>query len=122
MANTYKNDPIKGLSKLQKSILVWIGETTAFDLEENPYRTSKLMVTRPTFTGEEIELNQLNKRAYSKSNSASVSRALRRLEQRGLIDRVEQYGNPFHRLGQTTWIILTREGKKVVESLKNQNG
>lgn len=122
MANTYKNDPAKGLSKLQKSILLWIVETTKFDLEDNPKRTSKLMVTRPTFTEEEINLDQLNKRAFSKSNSASVSRALRRLEQRGLIDRIEQYGNPFHRLGQTTWIVLTREGRKVVKLLKNQNG
>lgn len=122
MANSYKNDPTKGLSKLQKSNLLWIVETTEFDLEDNPQRTSKLMVTRPTFTGEEIKLDQLNKRAYSKSNSASVSRALKRLEQRGLIDRVEQWGNPFHRLGQTTWIILTREGKKAVKTLKNQNG
>jgi len=84
MANTYKNDPTKGLSNLQKSILLWIVETTEFDLEENSQRTSKLMVTRPTFTGEEIKLDQLNKRAYTKSNSASVSRALRRLERAGV--------------------------------------
>jgi DNA-binding MarR family transcriptional regulator len=57
---------------------------------------------------------------WTQSDIAAISRALRRLEQRGLIIRVRGYrGNPgYPSAGRTGAVVVTPAGEPVVEQIK----
>jgi hypothetical protein len=115
--NTFKDDPTKGLSSLQKNILAWAHYKSVS-------RESELvpLLERPSFRkGEHYHYKHpIEPRLYSKSNVAAFSRALRSLEQRGLLDRCTGGSKIFHPVeGKTNWISLTDKGKELGKQLFN---
>lgn len=94
------------LSGLQSKILCW--------LDENP---GKLWGDRPSFHGTEPFRRTIhaNRRAkFTNKESAAVSRSLKRLEDRGLVVRLQRWGDQ-----PKTWKAeLTPEGKRMAERLR----
>ena len=110
--NTYQDDLTKGLSSLQENILAW-----AY------YETSRgrlaSLESRPSFRKDDRWYkDQIITRGYSKSNVAAFSRALRRLEQRGLLERYTWGSKIFRpKAGKTNLIVLTDSGKEAGKQL-----
>jgi len=134
VANTYADNPARGLSKLQSAILLWAKS----GYEDYIARGYPSMVTgatapgvpwalRPTFYGEAASTSFTGGTAYGRRGdktkkkqgreAPAVSRALKRLEERGLVECVKYHG-------RTQGIRLTQEGERLVEELvaSEQNG
>jgi hypothetical protein len=96
----------RGLSDLQKRILRTVDQGYDERWDGCPW----LDVARNFKQGDELADAILPARLWSDSEHASVSRALHRLEHRGLIIRNRE-GN------RTETVTITPEGRKVVDGL-----
>lgn len=128
MANTYTDNPARGLSKLQKTILRWVGMAYEYyaatypsfiapggvgipwDLRGTLYDTNA-GITFSTGTARGRWGNKTKKKIGAEP--VAVSRALKRLEDRGLIERVTYHG-------RTNGVRLTPVGELAVNSLKRE--
>ena len=108
--NTYKDDPTKGLSRLQKAILDWIVKPSRFASPNEPAPIGKTIETRPTFSYPFTT----NKFGYSRSNSAAFSRALASLEWRRLIGKSTKGG-------KVVYVELTKAGQEYVKRLVDED-
>ena len=112
----------RGLSELQKRILVYARDHldpcfppgspwfTHLNPREEAYTLAEAL--RPGKWGQ-----------WTRGDIAAVSRALRRLERRGLIVRVRGYsGDPgYPSVGHTGAVVLTPAGEAAVERFKVEN-
>lgn len=110
MANTYADNPARGLSRLQKAILVWLEQVhKGYDEQHGPDApvwaiTERPWSRRPQFYG---------KTAYSSWYGVSgpaITRAVKRLEARGLL-------LAYRPAGYTETVRLTPEGRSVAAQL-----
>lgn len=128
MANTYKDDARRGLSKLQKAILVWLLEqhNSMRERGQNPHEYdfwagagTFWAKRRKTFYGRPVNLFGTTKHQrygnaprYWRNEAQAVSRALRRLEERGLVIRWIGW------TGYTSRAELTEAGESVAAELR----
>ena len=114
--NTYKDDPTKGLSKMQKAILSYLCRPSRFAKPDEPAPIGADWTERPTFAYYR-RMHGYEFPSLPRANSAAVSRALRNLERRGLVRRlyVEKY--PRLRPDHTNYVELTELGKEYVKRL-----
>lgn len=126
MTNTYANNPTKGLSTLQKTILLWA--RNGYDTYMADGHAGFVMKhgaswdNRPPFAGEGATSQYTHGDARGRRGNkgkrkqaaepAAASRALKRLEDRGLIERVLYNG-------RTTGVRLTDAGREAAGTLQN---
>jgi len=92
--NTYKDNPARGLSKLQKNILLWLWEVEM----ANP-DIRYVGCRRPSF-------GYQRERGYSSNAElAAVSKSIKRLVDRGLVFRIPHFGQRLTSLG---WEVANR--------------
>jgi len=122
--NTYKDDPGRGLSKLQRAMLVWL-----FEMHQAQPEHSKaygvFWSNRPTFYGRPVSLLFKTKSRFRRGETPAVARALKSLEQRGLIrrfcgwmylDENSLYPVPVTG-GRTKYVLLTDSGLRAAVDL-----
>jgi hypothetical protein len=111
MANTYKGNPARGLSKLQKAILVWLLEA-----QEKHGGAWRAIEQRPSFYGGTHPLGRVfgNRMRYTAKERAAFSRSLKRLMHRGLVLTDSWGAERVHILA------LTSGGWEVARALKEQ--
>lgn len=121
MTNTYKDDPAKGLSKLQKELLAWIYDRTDLkhptenDMGEEHAAVDYSYNGGINSIGITIFKDTYHDLKYSRPGNSKQarSRAIRRLEERGLIWRIPSTNGKTY----TTKIKLTPRGFGVVKEL-----
>jgi hypothetical protein len=132
LPNTYRDDLARGLSKLQIAILVWLNLMYRLYLADPEYLAQKKEERelieiglgipwrkRPSFYGRPGKVPWENKK-YHSVESAGISRALRRLEDRGLILR--NYNPQESRGTRVTHVALTDLGIEVSNRLTQDRG
>lgn len=140
MANTYATDPARGLSKLQKAILVYLAEERDRLLEsyrglEEKIGSSRMLELFGDIGEEPVHIrwrpwpshsfyggtHPLGKALgfasihYTAKERAAVSRSLSRLSRRGLVDVYVTEGK---RRART--VVLTAKGVEIAEALREQ--
>jgi len=116
VANTYAGKPARGLSKLQKAILVHLSEERDWWIEMGLGREPVLLPWRiQGFYGGVHPLEPalgLSARKYTAKERAAVSRSLTRLYQRGL---VELYARGPVKYGEKVkYVVLTAKGVEML--------
>lgn len=122
MANTYASDLAKGLSRLQKAMLVYLAEETDRMLELGYYKAKGPPVWLAwrrghSFYGGVPPLWRAfgSTAHYTAKERAAVSRSLTRLGQRGLVDVLVQEGQ------RRAWSVsLTAKGLETAAALREQ--
>jgi hypothetical protein len=100
------DDMTMRLSTNQKEILVWLAEQPARPYRSVPFHDSDF------YGGTRWRYAETD----DPSLQASISRSLRRLETRGLIERLNYVSGPKH-AGRTTHVALTELGRAIAERL-----
>ena len=107
----------RGLSKLQKAILCELWRVSQLEQRPGGPHTHWGVTWRQGSTqGIPIHRRVVPDRRepLSASQRAADSRALRRLEARGLVERVNAYS---YRQHHTMWVILSADGRTVAQRL-----
>ena len=109
----------RGLSELQKRILVYARDHLDPCFPPGSPWFTHLNPREEAYTLAEA-LRPGKWRQWTRGDIAAVSRALRRLERRGLIVRVRGYsGDPgYPSVGHTGAVVLTQAGEAAVKRLK----
>ena len=107
------------LSKLQKAILVWLGEVYQDESARDTWERIGVPVGyRPSFYGGGPLLHTPSRRPHAKfgwNESQAFSLSIRRLEERGLIERIRPSWH--HNGKRTKYIKLTAEGEDTAGEL-----
>jgi hypothetical protein len=107
----------KGLSETQKRILLWADERKTKDHPLPPWFD---LLSQPGKTELAASVVDKDPGSWTTSDVASVSRSLRRLCQRGLIERIPMIDMAKGRVGKRTGrIYLTEKGKEMIALLKS---
>lgn len=119
----------RGLSDLQRAILVvalrfrprrlesehWVVDAFTFELLEEGFGWKSLPDSK--FGGRHFDKGKIGVEAYEAAHAA-LSRAIRRLEERGLVKRIGRDSRPASVRGLAiSGVILTPKGVKEAESL-----